>query len=693
MKISYRWLRELIEFDLTIKELAEKLTFAGIEVEAVEALGATSNGLGASDWRLELEVTPNRPDCLSLIGIAREIRALCGGKIDHPDCSVTEAGPEIDTLARLSVEDQGGCPRYLARVIRGVRVAQSPRWLREKLESVGLRPINNVADITNYVLYLLGHPLHAFDYDRLAGQTIIVRRAKAGESLVTLDGVERKLSPEQLVIADARSPVAIAGIMGGAESEISESTRNVLLESAYFDPVIIRQGSRALGIKTDASYRFERGADPLALAPAVDLAARLIAELAGGEVARGRIDASAKTFPESWQIELRPRRVEELLGIEIATGKMLEILEALELRAELSGQTIKVTIPSFRSDLQREVDLIEELARIHGYDKLPDANPSPWSVPARSRPKDAGLRRISQTMAGLGFCEHYGLPMVDPRKLEKFWPGANILRLANPLSSEMSALRPGLLPDLLEALALNRNNGQVDVRLFETGLIYGADAQGTPYEEMMLGAVATGRARCPAWDDKGRDYDFYDLKGLAEALLGYLQLGAEVAAPGPKLPPYFFSGRAAEIRLDGEAVGFLGELETAAVQVFGLEGRIYYLELGLSRLQPALTRPAKRFREIPRHPAVKRDLAVVVEETVDYGSVRKAVYEAGRPELEWAEAFDLYRGQQVGAGRKSLALSLRFRAQDRTITDQEAEAAQQRIVQALRRRFGAEIRQ
>jgi len=693
MKISYRWLKELIAFDLTIEELADRLTFAGVEVEAVEELGEAATPLGDRDWRLELEVTPNRPDCLSMLGLAREIRALCGGEIKHPDCSVTEVGPDINSLARVVVADAEGCPRYLARVVTEVHVAESPAWLREKIESVGLRPVNNVADITNYVLYLLGHPLHAFDYDRLAEHVIVVRRAKVGESLITLDGMERKLSPEHLVIADARKPVALAGIMGGSDSEISQATRNVLLESAYFDPLVIRQGSRSLGLKTDASYRFERGADPLALEQAVDLAAKLIAEIAGGQVARGRIEVSAKTFPQSWQIDLRPQRVEKLLGIEIPTNRMLEILEALELKAQPSGQSIMVTVPAFRGDLRREVDLIEEVARIHGYHKLPDSSPAPWSVPARTRPKDISLRRITQAMAGLGFCEHYGLPMVDPRKLERFWPGAAALRLANPLSSEMSVLRPGLLPDLLEALALNRNNGLLDVRLFEIGLVYGSDVQGAPWEKTMLGALATGRARNSAWDDRGRDYDFYDIKGLAETLLSHLRLEFEITAPGPNLPPYFFGGRTAEVKMAGETAGFLGELEASAGQAVGLEDRIYYLELGLDCLQKALAGPINRFREIPKHPTVKRDLAVILDEGVNYGSVRKAVYEAGSPELEWAEIFDLYRGQQVGAGRKSLALSLRFRVQDRTITDREAEAAQQRIVQTLRRLFGAEIRQ
>ncbi|MCU0607734.1 MAG: phenylalanine--tRNA ligase subunit beta, partial [Candidatus Edwardsbacteria bacterium] len=312
MNITYNWLKEFVPFTWTVKELADKLTFSGVEVEAVE-------DIGGGDFRLELEVTPNRPDCLSLLGLAREISALSGLRINKPDCAVTETGADVATLANVRVDDTAGCPRYVARVITGVTVGESPDWLKAKLAGIGLRPVNNVADITNLVLYELGHPLHAFDLDKVAGHTIVVRRAKPGESLTTLDGVERTLNADHLVIADAKRPVGLAGIMGGLASEISSATRNVLLESAYFDPSLIRRESHKLGLKTDASYRFERGADPNGLERAANRCARLIAEHCGGAVARGRIDVSAKEYQEI-TLTLRPEKANKLLGIEIPTA-------------------------------------------------------------------------------------------------------------------------------------------------------------------------------------------------------------------------------------------------------------------------------------------------------------------------------------------------------------------------------------
>jgi phenylalanyl-tRNA synthetase beta chain len=692
MNISYKWLRELIPFDLDVAQLADRLTYAGVEVEAVQELGGASTPLGDRDWMLELEVTPNRPDCLSMLGIAREIRALCGGEIRQPDCSVKETEADVNSLAKVIVEDKEGCPRYVARVVTGVKVAESPKWLKEKIESVGLRPVNNVADITNLVLYELGHPLHAFDLDKLTDKTIVVRRARAGEAMTTLDGVERKLTPEHLVIADSKKPVAIAGIMGGADSEISDSTKNVLLESAYFEPKLIRRGSRSLGLKSDASYRFERGADPLALERAVDRAARLIAEVAGGQVAKGRIDVSARKFPESWQVELRPERVEKLLGIPVPVERILEILKALDLKSESRDGKIATTVPSFRRDLEREVDLIEEIARIHGYHRLPENQAPTWSVPARTRPKDKNLKTISQTMAGLGFSEHYGLPMADPIKTGKLLPGVVTVKLANPMSQELSVLRPSLLPGLLEALVFNRNNGAADVRLFEIGPVFLDNGQAPPVEKLMLGAVAIGSFSPVCWDRQQRGYDFFDLKGMVESLMDALGLDADIKAAAENTPWWLYPGRAAAVFLKETKLGFLGELEPKAAQDWDIDGRANCLELDLWPVLEAMASGGKRYAGLPRFQALRRDLALILPEAVSYGEIRQKTIEAGRPELESAEPFDLYRGEQTGPGRKSLALSLRYRMADRAIGDQEVGRAQQRIIEALRKSFGAEIR-
>lgn len=686
MNITYNWLKEFVPFTWTVEELRDKLTFSGVEVEAVE-------DIGGGDFRLELEVTPNRPDCLSLLGLAREISALSGLKIDRPDCAVKETGADVGTLAAVRVEDAQGCPRYVARVITGVTVAESPDWLKTKLTSIGLRPVNNVADITNLVLYELGHPLHAFDLDRVSGRTIVVRRAKQGEVLTTIDGVERKLSPDHLLIADARRPVGLAGIMGGLESEIAAATRNVLLESAYFEPSLIRRGSHALGLKTDASYRFERGADPNGLERAADRCARLIAEIAGGTVALGRIDVSAQKYHET-ALTLRPERANALLGTDIAAARMAEILNGLELDARLDHGAITATIPTFRRDLEREADLIEEVGRIHGYDRLPDDRITPWAVPGLRRPQESAVERISQAMAALGFCEHCGLTLADPAKLAAAAVPGGVVELANPISSDLSVLRPLLLPGLLEAAARNSNNGIENVRLFEAGLVFAPAAEGLPHESLHLAAIVLGRTLNGPWDQQNRDYDFFDLKGAAAALSGALRLDAEVRGYGgaDAAEAFLHPGRAAGIYLGGAKVGCLGELAPAVTRAAGIKGRGQYLEIALEPVLAQMAGRTPQFSELPKFPAVKRDLALVVRQDAACAELEAVIREAGGAELETVRLFDRYQGAQVKPGHTSMAFALTLRAPGRTMTDPEADAACGRIIAALRDKTGAEVR-
>ena len=690
MNISYQWLKELVPFEYDVRQLADKLTFAGIEVEAVEELGG-------GDWRLELEVTPNRPDCLSLLGIAREIRALAGGTITIPDITVKDAGSKVNSLATVVVEDKEGCPRYVARVVTGIKVSESPDWLKKKIESVGLRPINNVADVTNLVLYEFGHPLHAFDLAKMAGRGVVVRRARAGEAIITIDGVERKLTAEHLVIADSAKPAALAGIMGGAATEISAGTTEVLLESAYFDPGLIRRGSRSLGLKSDASYRFERGADPLALERAVDRAAKLIAELAGGTVAEGRIDVSTKKFPASWELTLEPAKADRLLGIRIPADRMVRILNDLEIKARLEGQLIKAAVPSFRGDLAREVDLIEEVARIHGYDQLPDDRAAGWNIPARARSRDAGIKRMAQAMVSQGFFEHYGLPMADPAALEKLFPGApdkgQAVKLANPLSSELSVLRPLLLPGLLQALIHNLNNGQADVRLFEIGLAFIQTKDGSkPQERLQLAAIATGASQGGWWGRKPQPYDFFDIKGAAESLFAAVGLDDVRFEPGAGGRSYLYQERSATLAIAGAEAGAVGELDPAVSKAFDIKERAYCLELWLDPVLGPMAEKQPRYRELPRQQVLKRDLAIAVDAAVDWGTALDLIRQAGGQELERAELFDLYQGDQLGPGKKGLAFSLRYRMAQGSITEEQAGRAHQRIVDILRNKIHADIR-
>jgi len=687
MKITYNWLKEFIDFDWTVKELSDKLTFSGIEVEAVEPLPD-------GDHLLELEVTPNRPDCLSLLGIARDIRALAGGKIISLDCSVKEDGDNIQNLARLQVEDGQGCPRYLARVITGVKVAESPGWLKEKIEKIGLRSINNVADVTNLVMYELGHPLHAFDHDRLTDHTIIVRRAKPGENFTTLDGVERKLTSDNLVIADAKRPVALAGIMGGLESEISDNTKNVLLESAYFDPNLIRKGSRQLGLKTDASSRCERGADPLILEKAADRAARLIAELAGGRVAKGALDVSKQEFPEYRKLSLRPRKANDLLGVEIPADRMVEILNALEIKAQKNGEIIEAQVPSFRTDVEREVDLIEEVGRIYGYDKLPGDRIEPWSVPALKRPKDIFLASVSKNMVALGYLEHYGLTLIDPSQLDVLdlspaFTSKPAVELVNPISSDLAVLRTILLPGLLGAAGQNLNNGITGVRLFEIGKVFHPQAK-MPSEGLRLGAVLCGPAEGQSWDAKPRMADFFDIKGAAQTLLDSLGIhDIEFAAVRVlALHP----GRSAVIKSVGKVLGCCGELAPSVSNKMGLKDRIYYLEMDLDALMATGLQMNRKYRELPKSPAIKRDLALELPAGESCRRVTETIRELAGNGLESVWLFDLYQGKQIEAGRKSMAFTLVYRADNRTLTDAEVSDIHQKVVEGLKGKLQAKIR-
>ncbi|MBI5806191.1 phenylalanine--tRNA ligase subunit beta [candidate division TA06 bacterium] len=687
MKISYNWLKEFIDFNWSVKELAGKLTFAGVEIEGIEELPS-------GDFQLDLEITPNRPDCLSFLGLAREIRALNGGQINVPVCQVTEGTQDVNALARVEVEDKQGCPRYLARVITGVKVAESPEWLKKKLESIGLRPINNVADITNLALYEFGHPLHAFDLDKLSGHKIIVRRAKAGESMVTLDGTERKLTPEYLVIADAQRPAAIAGIMGGLESEISSATKNVLLESAYFDPPLIRRGSKALGLKSDASYRFERGADPNILEQAINRAARLISEIAGGQVAKGIIDVSAQKFPADWVLKLRPEKVCSLLGADIKPERMTEILNALELKAGVSGNVINVQVPSFRADLSREADLIEEIGRIYGYDNLPSEGITPWPVPGVQRPREKAVDNIVTALVSQGFCQHYGLPLMDPSHYAKLGlaQDANMVELDNPLSSDLSVLRPMLLPGLLEAGQRNLNNGMNRIRLFECGLVF-APGKPAPSESLKLGILACGERENQSWDRKPGSFDLFDLKGALEVLFESLKIkGISYSAEFKTPKPFLHPGRSLELLLNGVVIGWAGELDASVLKAWDIKEKLYCSELELGTILNLMAGAVSQFSEIPKFPGVKRDLAIMVPQPVTSREILDAITKTGGATLERAELFDLYAGDQVEKGQKSLAFSLSYRHAERTLTDAEVNQVHQEIVKALKDKFGAGIR-
>ncbi len=677
------------EAELGIGEDASTILLLGADAALGTDLVAA---LGLDDAVLEVEITPNRPDCLSVFGIAREAAALTRGRLTPPPTAVTEHEPAAATLASVTIDDAELCPRYAARVITEVRVEASPAWLAQRLRAAGLRPINNVVDVTNYVLWELGHPLHAFDFDRLEERRIVVRRARPGEGFVTLDGQARTLGESMLVIADARRAVGVAGVMGGANTEVSGATRTVLLESAYFKPASIRRTARALGLSTEASYRFERGADIEGLRDALDRAARLIAELAGGRVARGVLDVYPRPRPRV-ELTLRLERVRRVLGACPAKPVVREILEGLGFPLEERDGRFAVAVPSFRRDVSLEDDLVEEIARVWGYGEIPSTLPSGTMTLTRRPRHVVAQDTVRRTLAGAGWQEAVTLSLIDPAHLAHLGLAPDdprIVTLQNPLAADRSVLRPTLLFGLLEALATNVHRQALDARLFEIGRVFEAQGPGKlALEDTRVGIVLTGLRAPRSWFAGKVRADVFDVRGAVETVVEALGRG-EIAV-GPTDVPYLEEGRGATVVVQESPVGVLGELHPAVQRAFDLPAPVFFAELSLDRLEAIPGRPIAH-RPLPRFPAVQRDLAVVLPASVPAVEVSRAIQAIPNPWLKRVVLFDVYTGEQVGAGRKSLACSLLYQAEDRTLTDAEVNAMHAEVVRRLVQTLGAEVR-
>jgi phenylalanyl-tRNA synthetase beta chain len=648
--------------------------------------------LGLDDPILEVEVTPNRPDCLSVLGIAREVAALTGGRVRPPSTAVDEGDPDAVRLTAVSVEDPELCPRYAARVILDVTVAPSPAWLRERLRAAGLRPINNVVDVTNYVLWELGHPLHAFDYDGLREHRIVVRRARPGETVVTLDGQPRALAETMLVIADAERAVAVAGVMGGANTEVGVATRRVLLESAHFKPGSVRHTARSLGLSTEASYRFERGADVEGVGEALDRAAQLIARLGGGHVARGAVDVyPVPRAPIA--VDLRLARVRRVLGACPSQEVVAGILRGLGFPLDPRDGGFHVRVPSFRRDVSLEDDLVEEVARIWGYGEIPSTIPS-GTLRLTRRPRHLVAHdTIRRVLAASGCREAVTLALIDPAHLAHLgWDVGDprVVTLRNPLAADRSVLRPTLVFGLLEAVRTNVRRQAADVRLFELGRVFEAEGPGQlAREETRLGIVLTGARDARAWFGGKARVDVFDVKGMVENVveaLGQEAVGATLASV-----PYLEEGRAGTLMVGEVPVGVLGELHPDVQRAFDLPAPVFVAELSLDRLGAVPERPSVH-RPLPRFPGVQRDLAVLVSAAVSAEEVGRAIRTLANPCLKRVVLFDVYAGEQVGAGRKSLAYALWYQADDRTLTDPEVNLVHGEVVERLRQALGAEVR-
>jgi len=654
-------------------------------------------GRSGSDVIYDLEVTPNRPDLNSLIGIAREISALTGNPLRNPiPAEVGRAGAEpVEKFVAVRVEDTEACPRYTARVIRGVKIGPSPEWLKSALEKAGIRSISNVVDVTNYVMLETGQPLHAFDYHLISrstdGQpTIVVRRAAADEKFQTLDKVERSLANDMLLITDGQKGIALAGVMGGANTEINDQTRDVLLESACFSPVNIRRTSKRLGLRSESSYRFERGADLEMCEAASRRAAQLILETAGGELAAGVVDVRAQAKPAP-EITLHFSKTDALLGVGISHAEQIAHLTrlGLTLARQVPGEaTFK--IPSWRVDLKRAVDLIEEVGRLHGVDRLPSTPPRGAIGANEFDPVYDQIFEVRRILTSLGLNEAQGQTLIS-REEVRGNNTADIVPLANPLSSDMDVLRPSLLPGLIHSLRHNVSRKNNDVALFEIGRTF-VRAGGGLKETRRVAMAITGQRSVAFWGGAGRDakFDIYDLKGLVEDLLEQFGLRGVIFVKNPESTTLFLESAAAT--LGGKLpLGELGQLLPALAKKYDLRESVYLAEFDLDLLL-ARRNTAKSFKALPQFPSSRRHVAILVPEATTHDAVLSTVKQAKPANLEAVELFDVFRGQGVPAGQKSLAYAFTYRAAEKTLTDAEVNAAHEKAVDALRNNLAAVIR-
>lgn len=644
------------------------------------------------DFVLVLETKSNRPDALSVLGVAREVSALHDLDLRKPQITLTEGTQQIGSLASVEIEDAQGCPRYAARIFSDLHWGPSPLKIQHRLAKGGLRPISNIVDATNYVLLELGHPTHAFDYDRLEGHKIIVRRARPSEKIMTLDGAERALSVIDLVIADARKPVAVAGVMGGAESEVSEHTHRVLLESAYFDPISVRRTSKSLGLRTEASHRFERDMDPEILITALDRVGTLLQQWGSCSVARGVIDVYPKKFAPRF-CELRQSRIGKILGIEIPPHQSEKILRRLEFSVERAGPDHwRVGVPSFRREVEREIDLIEEIGRIYGYDKIPAERPALPLVAGRRERVEELKDRIRKILTGLGVSEAVNFGFISKEDLEIFGVSNAVVQLRNPMSDESYALRPSLWPGLLHNVQYNAYQQVDGVRLFEISKVFSKDNQAVR-ERVSVGIALAGRALVPL---RGREqfYDFYDLKGIVEALL--LELGLKNFSFEPSTEKILHPVRQAFVKAKDDVLGVLGELHPDMARRYDLPWKVYLSEMNLEeiyqRLQTIAVPPWSELqpRVTPKFPASRRDLSLLVPEDVPEASVRKILESERR--VERVFLYDLYRGSQIPQGMKSFTYEITFRDWNKTLSDDEVNEMVARMEARLRDELGVQIR-
>ncbi len=670
-------------------ELGLSNDHSGIMVLDDEApLGAPIyNYLGLDDPIFTFEITPNRPDCLSAIGVARELALIAGREWQYTVTRPKEGARPASELIRVVIEDPQGCPRYAARIITGLAPGPSPWWLRRRLAGCGIRPISNIVDITNYVMMETGQPLHAFDYDRFGSQEVVVRRARVGETFVTLDEQRHTLDDTVLLITNGRNGVAAAGVMGGLESEVSDQTRTVLLESAYFDPTTTRRSARKLGLASESSYRFERGIDPNGTVHAADRAASLMAELAGGEVLSGVVDNYARKI-HPVKITLRPERVRRLIGADIPEPFMVATLKGLGMEVS-SGGALDVTVPTSRPDIVREVDLIEEIGRIFGLDNIPVSRHNSGLLYTPVHRHHTIRDDIRAILLGLGLDETLGTGLAHAERLLKIDNTVRPIGITNSLSDEFAVMRTRLLYSLLVSAGNNIRHRNVDFGIFEIGKVY-LPGNPDPLEPEYAGLLLTGRPEGPYWKGKTFDSDLFELKGILTALAEGLGLATVTLAPMPF--PGYDAGQSFEIRQGNAVIGYGGRVDRRIGRLFDIKQDCFAVELPLKNL--ILTeRKCRPFTPLPKFPASTRDIALIVDQGVTAETVLAEIKAAGGNLVESAFLFDLFTGDPVPEGKKSLAFAISYRAIDKTLEDEEVDAVHRTIIEQVGRKFNARLRE
>jgi len=668
-----------------------------LQMPADMALGRPlQEALDLGDTVLDIGITPNRSDCLSMIGIAREAAALTGKKMKMPDVKVRESAQDVSLLSSVTIEDADLCPRYTARLIQNVTIGGTPVWMKTRLEAAGLRAINNVVDVTNFVMLEMGQPLHAFDFRFLEEGRIVVRKSKPGEEFISLDEKSRLLPENTLLICDGKKPVAIAGIMGGLNSEVKEDTRTILLESAYFNPASIRRSSRRLGMPTDAAFRFERGIDPEGVVRALDRAAQLIAELSGGEVCRNYLDEYPAKIKAVKNIPLRMDRVRQVIGARVPAREAVRILKSIGMALRREGKgAYRVTPPSFRVDIEREIDLIEEIARLYGYDRVPSTLPSVSVSEAETVPRLALEERIRQLMTGAGYSEIINYSFSSPDSAEALGLSPEDERrrfvvIKNPLTEDQSIMRTTLAYGLLETLKKNLHNASFNLKLFEIGRTFFKRHDGElPEEKNILAALAAGKAADDLWGSKV-SVDFYDLKGSLENIFQDLKLDS-CRCRTETSEPFLHPGQSCGVYIGDVRVGFLGKAHPEVLKKMDIRSDAYLFEINLDLLGKQTGRRI-RYRELSKFPAVQRDVAFVVPESMESEKMLEIVLSQHEDLLENVSIFDIYSGKGLEERTKSLGLRFSYRALDRTLTDAEINSIHNRIVQNTVQQTGAKIR-